>query len=333
MRTLRGRTGIPTACATLFVVLSGACDRKQEVQKTVAQPKPPQTGVDRISELVKPWHPFREEWVDRAALIVKAGYRPGTYPCIFHENSIDMIASHTFEAQEVLKGEIGRPDFDVDMSFRVNPDGTRVRSEDEFPHDLLRGRTYLVFLKPSAESQAILADAKKFFNAYTAIGEDETVAIVDISKSEKEAEAEKVAATSSGTYKGFTFTPEAWASLRASKEVDVNQQSRFMEFIEHVVLPGGADVVEVRSYLGAPDYHYTNDDGIFYRYYLSADLCRNPREGVPITTLEFSFNHDLRLADYDVEHHRYDAAEKCLREISDEEIEQLWLWTALGWMK
>ena len=295
--------------------------------------KPSHTGVARISELVKPWHPFRAEWVDQATLIVKAGYRPGTYPCIFHEDSIHMMASHTFEVREVLKGEIGRPDFDVDMCFRVNPDGTRVRSEDEFPHDLLWGRTYLVFLKPSTESQAILAHSKKFFNVYTAIGEDEMVAIVDISKSKEEAEAEKVVATRSGTYEGFSFTTEAWENLRASKEVDVKLQSRFIEFIEHVVLPGGVGIVKVRSYLGAPDYHCMNEDGIFYEYCLNAELHRTPREGVPITTLNFSFSHKLILTDYDVEHHKYDATDECVHEISDEEAERLGLWTPLQWVK
>jgi hypothetical protein len=304
----------------LAVALFGAA---RALPSPSEDPRPGDNGLAKVvpsyAEIrahLKPWHPFQKAWAEKASLVIKATYFRGKYPCVFFRNgSAAMPVRFSFEKVKVLKGDMACANVDVCIGDL---------DESRFPHDLASGRSYLVFLKPYPDSAALLKDPATEFTHDTQLSQDELVAIIDLSQNEAEAEAVKVPATRSGTYRGFTFTPEKWAALRAAKVSDLEAQKRFQAFIEGVVATPAASLADVRSYLGKPDRWYRNTDGLFYEYSMSRGA--KAVKGLVVGSVALRFSEDLELARCSVRYYRCleaGARGSTWRQLSADELKQL----------
>jgi hypothetical protein len=275
-------------------------------------------ALDAVKAVVKPWHTFKDAWVDEASVIAVADYRQSTYPCVdLGGGRLGMPIRTTFIVKQWLKGAGAVKEFDASVyGHQSGP----------FPHDLLRGRTYLVFMKPRPESLALLNDPKTIFRMDTAISTDEFLAVIDLTQTKEEADAENVVATKSGTADGYEFTPAKWEKLRQAKTIDFAEQGRTIAFIEKVVLRGWPSVAEVRSYLGPPDYWYRNEDGVFYEYRLNLEVYDKPRVGAVFSQLELRFSSGGSLQGHSVTHYKYTEVRpdgQTVRELTADERREL----------
>jgi hypothetical protein len=245
-------------------------------------------GEKAVRELIKPWHPYKEEWWNQATVVVK-GRNCADVPrhVWFPGGARAWWTPEGFIVSDVFKGQVVCPKFPANLA--------EVRDRPEYPRQFLRGRDYLLFLKPSRESQAVLMDPKADFEVrHPSIWKGDFVAAIDLSETQEHAEATKTQATRSQTHKGFAFAPEKWAAFRRSKQFDVPWARRFQEFLFEVVLTDGATLRDVRSYLGEPDSHHRDSSGISYTYYLPR--CHGAvRVGDHAGWLNLSFSDDLEL--------------------------------------
>jgi hypothetical protein len=245
-------------------------------------------GDKAVRALVKPWHPFREAWWKEATVVLKGTYCSG----LPREEWLPggaraWWAPRGFTVSEVFKGEVVCPKFPANLA--------EVRDRPEYPTQFLPGRHYLLFLKPSPESLAVLKDPKADFEVkFPSIWKGDFVAVIDLAETREHAEAIRVRATRSQTHKGFSFSPERWAAFRRAREFDMRSARRFQAFLFEVVLTDGAALREVRSYLGEPDYHHEGGGGISYAYYLPRGH-GGVRVGDHAGWLELSFSEDLEL--------------------------------------
>ncbi|MCX5675631.1 MAG: hypothetical protein NTX87_11550 [Planctomycetota bacterium] len=281
---------------------------------------PPDPVAAAVRRHVRPWHPFKEEWIAQSTVIAVADYRRGHYPCVDLGNGrLGMPIQSTFVVGEWLKRAGAVKEFDVHACGGES---------GPFPHDLVTGRKYMVFMKPDPEGLARLNDAKTVFRLDTAIRSTDLVAIIDLSQTKEEAEAEKVVATKSGALDGFEFTPEKWARLRQAERTDFAEQGRFLRFIEQGVLKPGATLADVRSWLGPPDRYYRNEDGLYYEYALNLPAYNKPRVDAVFTRLEVSFAPCVALAGHSIKHYKYTEVtpeSQIIRELTAEERRQLGL--------
>jgi hypothetical protein len=186
----------------------------------------------------------------------------------------------------------------------------------------------MVFMKPTAESAARLADPKAVFNMHTALQHPEFLAVIDLSQSKEEAADEKVTATKSGTFEGFEFTPAKWAAIRQVREQDFAEQARLARFIDKVVMAGRPTLADVRAYLGPPDSYYRNDDGLFYEYRLNLETYNHPRVGEVSGNLNIRFGDDLQVRGYSFDYRKYVRVSETsqeVRELTAEERQALGL--------
>ena len=265
----------------------------------------------------KPWHEFKEEWMAQATVVAVAEYRRTQGPCIDLGNGRrGMPVVSTFVVKEWLKGAGAVKEFVAEVyGGETGP----------FPHCLVMGRMYMVIMKPGPESLARLKDPQLDFRAVRNI---ELVAIVDLSQTKEEAEAEKIAATKSGSYEGYEFTPAKWERLRQAKKIDFAEQGRMLKFIEKVVLADNPAVAHVRSYLGPPDHWFWNEDGLWYEYRLNLEAYNNPRVGAVFSKLVLYFGSGLVLKGYSVSHCKYTEVEpnrQIIRDLTADERKQLGL--------
>lgn len=279
--------------------------------------------AQRIRKQLRSWDRYDPKWGGDADVVVLASYRQGSYPCIFHEDgSSSMPMSSTFTVEEIIKGKIGRDDFDANLALL---------DEARFPRDFVSGRKYLVFLKPTEESVRLLNDRKALFGLFRQIGSKELVAIIDVSKSETEVESDKVTAHKTGKLGAFEFTPGKWEGLRKSEKIDLAAQRAFIPFIMGVVLPDRATIAHVRSYLGEPDHRHMNEDGTYYEYQFNA-VAPTPN-GTVSGRVELHFAPDTRLKGYYIKFYKHieersegkGRAGKYMRELNAEELKELGL--------
>jgi hypothetical protein len=147
------------------------------------------------------------------------------------------------------------------------------------------------------------------FTLHTMIARTEIVAMVDLSQGKREAEAERVKATRTGSYGSFTFTPAKWKALRRAQTADIEKQRPFLAFIENVVIGNDATERRVRSYLGSPDAMrrsrrsrggaYTCD------YQLNLKAYRKPSHGAVYTELNLRFGRQGKVLQYRVEYFKW----------------------------
>jgi hypothetical protein len=272
-------------------------------------------ALDAIKAHVKPWHELKEEWIARSTVVVVAEYHRQPGPCIdLGDGRLARPVLSAFVVKKWLKGAGAAEEFVAEV-YGGEP--------GPFPHCLVTGRMYMVIMKPGPESLARLKDPQLDFRPVRNI---ELVAIVDLSQSKEEAEAEKVTATKSGTYEGYEFTPAKWEKLRQAKKVDFAEQGRILKFIEKVVLAGNPAVARVRSYLGTPDRWYWNEDGLWYEYRLNLEAYNNPRVDAVFSELKLQFGFGLVLKGYSVRHCKYTEVKpnsQIIRDLTVDERKQL----------
>jgi hypothetical protein len=299
----RARHAAPTdtmAAATAHGPGNGI--EKQPVAKGAGQPA---DVVAEIRKTLQPWHPFKEAWAAEATMIFTATHTRMHLPCIqLAPGVLAMPIGHAFEVTGVLKGEVQSKDI---VSEHLGVEG------ETFPHALVNGRTYLVFLKPGKETLQRMhePDAKTVRLADSA---KELIAVIDLSQGKAEAEAVRVQATRSGDYRGFHFTAEKWAALRNAKKIDLELQKQFVPFLQNVVLAKGTTLGQVRSYLGKPDYHNFSAEGISYDYNFNSGA--EAPHGEVSGSLEARFTPGLALHGYKIEFARCEVAKKAITSIS-----------------
>jgi hypothetical protein len=245
-------------------------------------------GEKAVKELIKPWHHFKQEWWQEATVVLKGSYCSGLPHCELLPGGVRARwFPRGFMVSDVFKGQVVCPKFPANL--------TQVRDRPEYPRQFLLWRHYLLFLKPSKESLAVLSDPKVEFEVkFPSIWKGDFLAVIDLSETQEHAEASRVQATRSETHKGFTFSPAKWAAFRQARELTVKAARRFQEFLFEVVLTDGATLRDVRSYLGEPDYHSQDDHGIYYTYYLPRSH-EGVRVGDHAGWLQISFSEDLEL--------------------------------------
>lgn len=251
-----------------------------------------------VQAMLKPWQTFQKKWVSDATVILTGKYRMGSYPCLIGPDGIHYryIRSY-FNIEKVIKGNVKREDVDFN-----NAD---LKSND-VPPFFIPYRQYLVFLKPDTENMIRLNDPKAFFTLFGNLKREEVVAIVDLSRSRKEAEAFAVEATQSGTFGEFQFTPKKWAALRFSMVPNIKDQQAFIPFIRNVVMTKNADLKRVRSYLGKPDRQSMQRSGhLELNYELNPRAFQRRKEGEIYCSLEVHFSEKLELVQYSIKYVTY----------------------------
>jgi hypothetical protein len=211
---------------------------------------------------------------------------------------------HFFEVTSVLKG-------DVQSKEIVTPDFGR--EGERFPQALVDGRSYLVFLKPDKRTLEKIQKPDTKIVRLAGFGE-EVIAIIDLSQGKAEAEAVRVQATQSGTFHGFRFTPEKWASLHKAKKIDLELQKQFIPFLQNVVFAKGTTLAQVRSYLGKPDYHNVSAEEICYHYKFNSGA--EAPHGEVSGSLEARFTPDLVLEGYEIDFARCEVTRNGITSIS-----------------
>lgn len=251
-----------------------------------------------LSRVLRPYHPFKKAWAERATVWFVGTYGEGSYPCRPGPGgSLDMIQQNYFKVTEVLKGTVAVRTVDVNPHPRRN---------DSLPPYLIEGRSYLVLLKPDRFSLGRLRDVRTIFTLETMIRRDEIVAVVDLSQGRQEAETARVQAHRSGAYGGVVFTPQKWTALRLAGTVDFDAQKRFLSFIRNVVLVRGGTLRNVRAYLGEPDRQLRTRHGAHgCVYQLNLKAYRKPTHGAIYTELGIGFGAGGRLVHYTVKYYKW----------------------------
>ncbi len=109
---------------------------------------------------------------DRATVIIAGELTQGRSACI----PTDTMGSHrwyretSLEVQDVLRGKVAARYLQINEAML--PKSKYVR------RNLIDGETYLVLLRPNAESMKIIEDREGIFNYRSAMSGDEIVAIV-----------------------------------------------------------------------------------------------------------------------------------------------------------
>ncbi len=165
MRHVRRGMALGTA---LMIGCAGAAEPERAAAPGV------HVGVPEAARAVLPgWAEVDPAWFAAAEVWLIAGFAEGTYPCVQNGDELDMIASHSFTPTRVLRGEVQAPAIDV-------------RAYDlkgaSYPRALAVGREYLVLLRPSEATRRLLADPRAVFSMMTALGPDEVIAVVDLSR-------------------------------------------------------------------------------------------------------------------------------------------------------
>jgi len=149
-----------------------------------AQPDTATTSAvpPELQGVVQPWQRVDPAWLARASVWVIARYTSDTYPCRpGPDGSLDMILRDAFAPTRVLRGVVKAPSIDLDLMALRGP---------EFPAAPGEGRSYLLLLRPNAETAARLADPAGQLNMHERLGADQVVAIIDLSQSADEVAAE-----------------------------------------------------------------------------------------------------------------------------------------------
>jgi hypothetical protein len=271
--------------------------------------------LPNLSAHLKPWHRLKTDWCAKATIIVKGTYHEGIYPiAVFFPDGSKLVSPlrSSFDNLTVLKGRIACPSFDASVF---------VQDEDRFPQKFAPGRNYIVFLKPDKGSLERLNDAKATFSYYTRLdGGGEVIAIIDVSQSQAEAEAMRVQATRSETYRGFEFTPEKRSAFRDGKGEDLKTLQNLSTFIENVVATPKATLGDVRGYLGHPDYWSYRDDGIDHTYELRRR--EKMQTGEVASGVEMHFRGDLTLASYSIKYYKL-VEGRAWQELTPDELKQI----------
>lgn len=254
-----------------------------------APPEPLSPAAIRVQELLRPWDSYDPAWESQATVIVVARGEEIDYPCEFDGGTWSMTSGDGFVVTEVVKGA---------AEWRGVTLVVTAGDEPNFPPDYAAGRRYLVMLTPGQETMAELTepDAWKYFGP--SLNLRETVAVVDLSKSEAETTAMSVQATRSGEYEDFAFSPAGWQELRQAERIDPNTQNEYVAFLANVVLVEGATLADIRSYLGPPDRWYTRADSFWGSYQFNA---RRPKpDGSVSARLEITLDGQMKLTSYTI---------------------------------
>lgn len=231
-----------------------------------------------------------------------------------------MPLRYFFYVQQVFKGKVALKE--IDFYPPQHSPGMFPSSDADFQI----GRTYLVFLRPSAGSMKQLLDPEGYFTMYSALHDDEIVAVIDLTISKEEMAALNVEATKEARHEGFTFTPEFWKSFREAPTVDYKKEQQLVKFLRDVVLAKGANFRSVREYLGRPSRYYRQPGRIVYEYYLNEGVQKNATDKTITAELEISFGQDLAVKEAGLKYYRHEVSNEgnrvlnCIVEVPQEEL-------------
>lgn len=235
-----------------------------------AQPRGPE--ATRVAQLVSEHHDLDATWLSEATVVAVARLETGSYPCIFHEDgSTDMPMSRTFTVEEVLvRGPLGRDTIDL------APPGT---PSERWPHDLRDGRRYLLFLSPSADSQALLASEDHSFGVYTQLHEPEIVAIVDLDATLEDVQAQRRAAQTHVEREAYVLDNARWQALRSTTGVTGPELMSALHALQTDRLPHWQTRAEALADLGDPDETGREDGETVDTYFVNLRDMQPPTEG------------------------------------------------------
>ncbi|HEY0135318.1 MAG TPA: hypothetical protein VGB85_14640 [Nannocystis sp.] len=218
----------------------------------IAEPAPaaapePATAPELPPELrgvVAPWQRVEPDWLARASVWAVANYvEHRVHQQRGAPGHTAWILLDAFVPTSVPRGDFTAPELLIDR---------QALQGGEYPPFYAEGRSYLVLLRPGAETARRLADPAGRFTMYERLGPDEVVAIVDLSQSEAEARVAAIAASRSGEREGVRFDPQRWAEARDAPAITPGLHAPVSRFLA-AQLKIGMPIDEVRGWLGVPD--------------------------------------------------------------------------------
>lgn len=273
-----------------------------------------------LAPYLRPWHKLEPSAAERASTWLVARYFPSTYPCVAGPgDSLDMLEQSSFRPEEVLRGVVRSLAVDLPIGSLSGP---------AFPRAFAEGRRYLLLLKPERKSAALLAQPDAIWSMADQLLVTEVIAILDLSQSGEEARAEQVDASRNGEHDGYRLDPARWAALRNAADVDASEHRKLVAFLRAKVLVRGAQLADVRAWLGSPDRQTLDQRGARRaQYILSKPRNLAPQHGTVYGALELRYDSTLTLRSYRVEYLRWRVEPKLSssRALNPTELAQLGL--------